>query len=120
MSLPINFEEKVKAAPAANGTGYPYRISATDLMKNFVFASVEVPLVGENGLNGITETITIGMNGHPKRQISTTPLDPGTTVGDMLYWDGNAWTVLAPPSSGLHVLTHDGTTPAWSQTSECP
>ena len=35
MSLPVNFEERVKQAPAANGTGYPYRISAGDLMRNF-------------------------------------------------------------------------------------
>ena len=35
MSLPVNFEERVRAAPAANGIGYPYRISAADLMANF-------------------------------------------------------------------------------------
>jgi hypothetical protein len=35
MPLPVNFEEKVKAAPAVGGAGYPYRISARDLMANF-------------------------------------------------------------------------------------
>jgi len=37
MPLPVNFEEKVKAAPAVGGAGYPYRISAGDLMANFKY-----------------------------------------------------------------------------------
>jgi len=35
MSLPVNFEEKVRLPAAVGGAGYPYRISAGDLMKNF-------------------------------------------------------------------------------------
>jgi hypothetical protein len=41
LKLPVNFEEKAKLPPAANGTGYPYRISASDLMKNFTYASLD-------------------------------------------------------------------------------
>ena len=41
MDLPIKFHEKVKAAPSAGGTGYPYRISATDLDKNFAYAALD-------------------------------------------------------------------------------
>jgi len=41
IKLPIDFEQKVKAAPSANGTGYPYRISASDLMKNFTYAALD-------------------------------------------------------------------------------
>ena len=37
MAFPVNFEEKVKAPPAINGAGYPYRISARDLMANFQY-----------------------------------------------------------------------------------
>lgn len=33
--LPVDFEAKVKAPPPANGNGYPYQISAKDLMDNF-------------------------------------------------------------------------------------
>lgn len=41
LKLPVNFEEKAKLPPAANGTGYPYRISASDLMKNFTYAALD-------------------------------------------------------------------------------
>jgi hypothetical protein len=39
-NLPIDFEEKVRLPPPANGLGYPYRISASDLMNNFIYASL--------------------------------------------------------------------------------
>ena len=139
MGLPIDFEEKVKQPPAVGGVGgYPYSISAKDLMKNFVYASPVIPLNGENGLNGITEVTKTGPGGHNMRELSTTPLDPGTAVGEIAYWDGNAWTPLAvpvagsilyhdgtnpiwlaPSGSGTTVLTNDGTTPAWTETEEC-
>ena len=35
--LPVDFEQKVKQPPNANGTGYPYRISARDLMDNYKY-----------------------------------------------------------------------------------
>jgi hypothetical protein len=41
LKFPVNFEEKAKLPPAANGTGYPYRISASDLMKNFTYAALD-------------------------------------------------------------------------------
>lgn len=33
--LPVDFEERVRRPPVAGGAGYPYRISAKDLMDNF-------------------------------------------------------------------------------------
>lgn len=42
--LPVDFEEKAKMPPSANGTGYPYRISAHDLMKNFTLAALDVDI----------------------------------------------------------------------------
>jgi hypothetical protein len=42
IKLPINFEEKAKLPASANGTGYPYRISASDLMANFTYAALNV------------------------------------------------------------------------------
>ena len=35
MKLPVDFEEKLQLPPAVGGLGYPYRISAADLMLNF-------------------------------------------------------------------------------------
>jgi hypothetical protein len=42
MKLPIDFEEKVKLPPPANGAGYPYQLSAKDLMDNFKYAALQV------------------------------------------------------------------------------
>lgn len=39
--FPVNFQDKVRMPGAANGTGYPYRISAMDLMANFNFAALD-------------------------------------------------------------------------------
>ena len=37
MSLPVDFESKVKQAPVVGINGYPYQISARDLMANFKY-----------------------------------------------------------------------------------
>ena len=104
MSLPIDFEEKVKAPPAVGGVGgYPYSISAKDLMRNFVYAAVVV----DSGANGITETTSTGIGGHQGRKISTTPLDIGTAVGQIAVWDGSTWGPLANPSAGA-IIYFDG------------
>lgn len=41
--LPIDFEEKVKQPPPPGGNGYPYQISAKDLMKNYKYLLNRVP-----------------------------------------------------------------------------
>lgn len=33
--LPVDFEKKVKQPPPVDGKGYPYQLSAKDLMANF-------------------------------------------------------------------------------------
>ena len=40
--FPVDFEKKAKSPPPANGAGYPYRISAKDLMDNYKFAALKV------------------------------------------------------------------------------
>lgn len=47
ITWPCDFQEKVKLPRAAGGAGYPYRISAEDLMENFKAAADVVP----DGLN---------------------------------------------------------------------
>jgi len=42
-NLPVDFEQRVKAAPPVGGAGYPYRISARDLMANFRFLMNQMP-----------------------------------------------------------------------------
>jgi hypothetical protein len=41
LKLPVDFSEKAKLPAQANGAGYPYRISASDLMKNFEYAALD-------------------------------------------------------------------------------
>ena len=85
--LPADFEKKVKQAPPANGAGYPYQLSAKDLMDNFKY---------------LLDII------------------PEASTGDMLYYDGAKWVVLAAPSGGvMNVLSHNGTSPEWVETQDC-
>jgi hypothetical protein len=48
MPLPVDFEERVRRPPAVNG-GYPYSISAKDLMDNFKYLDNK-----KGGTGGIT------------------------------------------------------------------
>lgn len=41
MDFPVDFKEKVKLPAQGGGTGYPYRISAEDLMRDFHFAALD-------------------------------------------------------------------------------
>jgi hypothetical protein len=121
MALPVNFEEKVKVAPAPGGAGYPYRISARDLMRDFVYAAVEVPSFTDQSIrNGIKEIYGTGDNGHTNRSIYAEPFPENPASGDIMYYDGAEWVSLAAPSgSGVFVLTHNGTVPSWTATEEC-
>jgi hypothetical protein len=57
---PINFEEKVRQ-PAKSAGGAPLQISATDLMKNFAFATLVLP-------DSLVDQAT-GINGHTTRKL---------------------------------------------------
>lgn len=41
IDLPIKFDQLAKMPGGAGGTGYPYRISARDLMANFEYAALD-------------------------------------------------------------------------------
>lgn len=41
IDLPIKFDQLVKMPGDGGGTGYPYRISARDLMANFNYAALD-------------------------------------------------------------------------------
>lgn len=46
--LPVDFEKKAKQSPRPNGSGYPYQLSAKDLMDNFKYLLTILP-EGEEG-----------------------------------------------------------------------
>ena len=69
--LPVDFEEKVRLPPSING-GYPYRISARDLMLNFKFLMNQMP-------KGINKNEMIIFNGE-KWIILAAPSSTGTHV----------------------------------------
>lgn len=121
MGLPVNFEDKVRQPPAQNGTGYPYRISAKDLMKDFVYAAVEVPENIVGGVrNGIKVTNVTGEGGHAGRAIFAEAFPEGAQAGDVMVYDGAQWVLVdAPSGSGVHVLSRSGSTVSWLATEEC-
>ena len=67
---PINFEEKVALPRGNNGGDYPYAIKAQDLMKNFVYAALDLP-------DGVVEEFS-GEGGYPQRRLK--PPASGTWV----------------------------------------
>ena len=91
--LPVDFEAKVKMPPQPAGNGYPYTISARDLMVNFKYL-----------LDAIKS------------------LPDGAALGDILYWSGQEWAVLPAPSSddGMKVLAFTNNELQWVATEECP
>ena len=41
MDFPVDFTEKAKLPASAGGSGYPYKISANDLMRDFHYAALD-------------------------------------------------------------------------------
>lgn len=71
-NLPVDFEEKVRLPAAVGGAGYPYRISARDLMLNFRFLMNQMP-------KGINKNEMIVFNGE-KWIVLAAPSSTGTHV----------------------------------------
>ena len=64
---PVNFEEKARLPKGKTNADYPYAIKAVDLMKNFVFATLNMDqeLYVEQA----------GANGHLQRTLKTLDID---------------------------------------------
>jgi hypothetical protein len=106
---PVDFEERVKRPSGANNADYPYAIKAADLMRNFVFATLDMdePLFQEQ----------VGIGGHSQRRLK---IQAGNEPGQILYWDGNEYLpLIAPPSSGTHVLGVKDGAIQWIETEDC-
>ena len=81
--LPVDFEKKVKQAPSVDGNGYPYKLSAKDLMENYKYLLDMLP-----------------------------DADAGDMIYcDGTKWV--AVKAPAPSSQSTMVLSHTGTEPEW-------
>jgi hypothetical protein len=88
-NLPVDFEAKARGAKDASGGGYPVQLSAADLMRNFVFASLDAD-------ESLIETTT-GQGGHAARKLK----------------------IPAVPGGGTYVLGAVDGSLAWIATEEC-
>jgi hypothetical protein len=86
---PVDFQQLAQGARGKSGSDYPYAIKATDLMKDFVFATLDIA-------EGVYEETT-GMQGHRQRRLN----------------------IPTPPASGTWVLGSVGGTMQWIETEAC-
>ena len=86
---PVDFQQLAQGATGTTNADYPYSIKATDLMKDFVFATLDIA-------EGVYEETT-GLQGHRQRRLK----------------------IPTPPTSGTHVLGVVGGTIQWIATEEC-
>jgi hypothetical protein len=106
---PVDFQQLAQGARGQSGSDYPYAIKATDLMKDFVFATLDIA-------EGVYEETT-GMQGHRQRRLK---IDAGTEANQIYIWNGDKITTIgAPPASGTHVLGAMGGTIQWIETEAC-
>lgn len=66
IKLPVSFKEKVTMPPSADGSGYPYRISANDLDQNFAYAALGAE-------DGWIEQTSVGIHAGRKLKLPTMP-----------------------------------------------
>lgn len=116
MTLPVDFESKARQGRQASGGGYPAQISAADLMRNFVHASLDAdPSLIEQ---------TTGQGGHPARKLKIPAVPDGadplalTASGGVLSWAA-AGGMPTPPATGTHVLGAVDGVLQWIATEEC-
>lgn len=114
---PILFSEK--ASSAAKGSGYPIQISASDLDKNFTYATTDFQKYDEAGNEQpwiVTEIV--GPSGHTQRQLVFNPAAPSSGSCFFCVQDGVLnW--LQAPSTGTHVLGAVDGALQWIATEEC-
>lgn len=86
---PVDFQQLAQGATGTTNRDYPYAIRATDLMKDFVFATLDIE-------EGVYEETT-GLQGHRQRRLK----------------------IPSPPGSGTHVLGVVDGLMQWIATEEC-
>ena len=105
------FERLVKNKPAKGSNDYPVSIKAKHLDENWKMTTL---LEGE----GDPKLYEVEYTEDGTR--ITRILPKGTNAGDLLYYNGDEWVVLAAPEGDdLKVLTIQGGALAWLNTEDC-
>jgi len=105
---PIDFQALLQAPKGGNGSAYPYAIKARDLMKNFVFATLDLDI-------DLYDETAAGE--HVQRRLK---IRAGTIAGQLLFWDGYEYIPFQqPPAEGTYVLGSVGGNIAWIATEAC-
>lgn len=122
MNLPVDFEEKARAAKSASGGGYPVQLSAADLMRNFVYAVLDVD-------PSLVNLVT-GQGGHQSRKLKIPAAPEGadpmalTSTGGDMQWvktlDADSNKILQDrPKTGTYVLGVVNGKIQWIATEAC-
>lgn len=105
------FRDDLRKKPPKGSNRPPVGIRAKDLDENFN----EVTLINGEGDPPLYE-VEYTKDGTRIKRI----LPDGSRAGDLLYWTGSKWEVLAAPSSTtLQVLTIQNGNLAWTATEDC-
>jgi hypothetical protein len=88
-TIPVDFQQKVLLPKGQTASDYPYAIKATDLMQNFVFATLDID-------DSLVESFS-GQNGHAQRRLK----------------------IPALPTSGTYVLGAVSGAFTWIATQDC-
>jgi hypothetical protein len=108
------FEALVQNTPAKGSNDYPVAIKAGHLDENWKRTTLRAPKDTDT-TSGLYQ-----VEYKDDGTYITRLLPDGTNNGDLLYWNGERWVVLAAPSSStMHALTITSGTLAWTATEDC-
>lgn len=105
---PVDFEERAKRGKGSTSSDYPYAIKSTDLMRNFVYATVDIA-------DGLFEEVT-GIGGHTQRRLKI-PSPPVANAALVVQENRPVW--LAAPANGTFVLGCEDGIVKWIGTEDC-
>ena len=107
--FPVNFTELAQSSSPPESGGYPYRIKGSDMMRNYVHATLDV-------VDELVEEVS-GQGGTAMRRLR---MSAPAGVNAMYYWDGQKLlTTGTPPGEGTFVLGCVDGSIRWIETEEC-
>lgn len=106
--FPINFTQLATSSSDPQSGGYPYRIKGSDLMKNYVHATLDV-------VDELVEEVA-GQEGTGMRRLR---ISAPAGINILYYWNGTTLISTGVPPTGTSVLGCVDGTIQWIATEEC-